>query len=806
MGHAAVRTKRVRRRRRWLRDRRIHTKLAIILALPVLASVVLAGLNVVSAAGRASQAGQARELVALGGSGARLIVALQHERAAAVLVFAEAGSGAAVAEYQREAAATDAAVAAFRWQRERTRLPSSARPVIDRIDGALTGLGPLRLKVAVAPDAVLSVVVFRYRAVIADLIAYRQALGQVGVDAATANGLRSVAALSQAIESHSQLQVAAMRAMTGGRLTPASQQEIVAAAAGITEALQTFGDLGAPGWPARLSGHIGGGPEIVAGERLQSLVTRAQPGSTLEPGVDARGWSQAMGTRIDRMHALEAELDAESLAAVTQERDGQQQTIVVSAAAVAGLLLVVLVLGGMVARSLAGSLSRLRAGALEVADRRLPSMVARLNSDNTDPDTFERLMQEAAEPIAVEGRDEVGQVAAAFNTTAAAAVRIAGEQAALRAGVGAILVSLAWRLQGRADAMMVSLDGLQRNETDTDRLRKLFKLDHTAVLIRRLIASLQVLAGATAGQPRTGQVALPDLLRAAGQEIEHYQRVQAVDVDDSVQVRGESADQLIHLLAELMDNAARFSPPQRPVQVAARPVGDLLYIQVHDGGTGMTEQQLRTVRERLANPLRIDHQSTRQMGMPVVGALAQQLGIKVDIRSAPSQGTTVDLTVPGTLFIHRPAVAGPTRQLAPGATATATSAWALPAAAPATTATPVIFEQLRRDPTQSWFQPPSTAGRPAPAATPPPEPVGAVARAAGYPAAPTAGPVVATATTASGLPIRDPGQRVIAQPAIQASSPIRRDPQRLRQQLNGFQRGILAGHRNPPHRPEDKRS
>ena len=797
-GRAAVRTNRVRRRRRWLPDRRIRTKLALILVLPVLASVVLAGLNVASAAGQAWQAGQARDLVALGGSGAQLVAALQHERTSAVLVFAEASSPTAVAEYQRQAAATEAAAAAFRVQRERTRLPSSLIALVDRIDGELAGLVSLRLKVVGAPDAVLSGVVFRYRAVIADLIAYRQALGQVGVAAATANGLRSVAALSQAIESHSQLQVAAMRAMVGGRLSPAGQQDIVAANAGIGEALQTFADLGQLGWQARLNHRIGGGPEIVAAERLQGLVTRAQPGATLALGVDARGWSQAMATRVDRMHALEAELDAELLTAVTAERDMQQRTIVVSAGAVAGLLLVVLVLGAVVTRSLAGTLSRLRAGALEVADQRLPDVVARLNSHGADPDTITRLIREAAAPIAVEGRDEVGQVAAAFNSTAAAAVRIAGEQAALRAGVGAILVALAWRLQARADAMMVSLDGLQRDEQDPDRLQRMFDLDHTAMLIRRMIANLHILAGGRGGRIREGEVPLPDVLKAASQEIEAFVRVEFTEVDEGVLMAGQAVDDLIHLLAELLDNATRFSPPDTAVEVAARRVGDQLHIQIRDQGQGMTEAQLYAVRERLAHPRRIDHRTTSQMGIPVVGAMAQHLGIRINVRSTLRQGTTVDLIVAADLFTHRPAALESTRQMAT-ITAAAPSSWP-PAAdsAPRVGAQPVIYEQLA----DSWFQqrPGVGAGSAATGSAATPQ---APAWAGAVLATNVVGPLVAAARTFSGLPIRLPGQTPHPQlppPPSQPLIPVR-DPQRLGRQLAGFQRGLgQAGRRH--HRPE----
>lgn len=786
---------------RWLRDRRIRTKLGLILLLPVLAVVVLTGVSVASAARRSADASQARELVAAGGTAARLAAQLQRERAAAALVFASSNSGSAMAGYRQQGEATDRLVAELQAGLDGVDVPANLRPLVGRVRGDLAGLAPLRQKVAAAPDAVLSVVAFRYRAVIADLIGYRQALGQVGVASSTANGLRAAAALSQGVESLGQLQVATVRVLAAGRLTPAAQQEIVAANTGTTEALQTFTDLAPSGWPAVLNSRIGAGPQILRAERLQGVVTRAQPGTALGLDTDARGWSTAMGARIDVMHAVEADLDGRLLTAVTAERDAQRRTIVTASAVVAVLLVVVVVLGVWVARSLTGSLTRLQLGAMEVAERRLPQMVRELDVHNADPATIDRVLAATAEPIPADSADEVGDVARAFNSVAASAVRVAGEQAALRAAVGAILVSLSRRLQLRADAMMVSLDGLERDEQDPARLKKLFDLDHIATLIRRLIFNLQILAGGRGGQARPVAVPLIELLQAAGQEIDAYTRIQPVNVDDGVLVAGEAADELIHLLAELLDNAARYSPPTTQVLVEARRIGDQLHIHVRDEGIGMSAADLQTARDRLANPRRLDFRTTQQMGLPVVGAIAHRLGIKIDLRSEPRHGTRVDLTLPNGLFTRgRPTVYVPTSvEPAPALTRAVHAAPAppatwppVPAAATHRTVEPVIYHQLASDPARSWFHPTPS--------TPDGELVGV---SAGWPAAaraatsaPSAEPV---RTTPGGLPVREPGQRLIppADPATtQPLAPVQRHADRLRQQMSAFQRGLgQAGRR-----------
>ncbi len=768
--------------------------------LPVLTIVALTGLSVTSAAGRAAEAGQARELVALGGTTARLAGQLQRERAAGALVFATSSNAASLAEFKRHTTATDALASGFRAELAGIRVPGNLQPLMSRIGDDLAGLGELRQKVTAAPDAVLSVVAFRYRAMIADLLSYRQALGQVGVSSTTANGLRSTAALSQAIESLSLLQVAGVRALTGVRLTPAGQEEIVAADTGVTEALQTFSDLGQPGWMAQLNTRIGSGPQILLAERLQGLVTRAQPGVALELGTDAQGWSAAVGARIDVMHGVEADLDSELLGAVTAERDAERRTILGSLGIVALLLIVVFVFGLIVARSLTSSLSRLQAGAREVATRRLPQLVDDLNVDNADPAIVERLVAAAAEPIPAQGSDEVAEVARAFNEVAASAVRIAGEQAALRAMVGAILVSLSRRLQMRTDAMMVSLDGLERKEEDPDRLGKLFALDHIATLIRRLIFNLHELAGGRAGRLRDRPVPLPDLLRAALQEIERYTRVETAEVDDAVEISGEVVDELIHLLAELLDNATWASPQETPVVITARHVGDLLHVQIRDSGTGMSEAQLQTARDRVANPRRLDFDTAQHMGLAVVGAIAQRLGIRVEFRSDLYSGTVVDLTVPGQWFSRRAApMHEVTAELTPISAAVHTApppTWPpLPTPAGAVEP-PVIFNELAQDASRSWFRQP-TPGAPEPR-TAELDLVGASVdwRTAAR-AARAAELAVPTEITPNGLPVRVPNQRLVpAGPVAAPAAPVDRQPERIRRQMAGFQHGLsLAAHR-----------
>jgi signal transduction histidine kinase len=597
--------------------------------------------------------------------------------------------------------------------------------------------------------------------------------------------------------------------LDAGRLTPAGQLDIVAANTGLTEALQTFGGLGEPQWVRLVNGRLSAGVEVLRSERLLGVVTRAQPGQRLALDTSARGFVAAMQVRVDAMHTAEAQIDQELLAAVGAERDAQRRMAATTLAVVAGLLLMVVVAGWWVTRSLSGSLRRLRDGARSVAEQRLPQMVGRVSADSFDETAIAGLVAEAAEPIAVDGADEVGQVAAAFNSVSASAVRLAADQARLRAVIGAMFLSLSRRLQKRADRMMASLDGLERGEEDPGQLQKLFELDHTATLIRRMITNLQVLAGGQAGRPRAALVALPTVLQAAGQGIDAYTQVHQISVDDTVHIRGHVAEDLIHLLTELLDNAAQASPPDGVVLVEARRVGDLLYIQVRDEGTGMTAEELDAVRDRLEQPRRLDLQATQKMGLPVVGTLAQRLGIKVEIRSELRQGTRVDLTVPPELFEHRPHMAEITPPHSPPTPAVVGSAailpapqsaaplpdgpWAGPAKGPPTVP-PWIYHEMTSavtDPAASWFET-KTEGELVGTVAGPTEPA--------WNSTPTR-PLAPVQRTASGLPVRRPGAMAYAptQEPTRGEVPAPRNPDLIRARMSAMHGGLVRAGRRQHH-------
>ena len=267
-------------------------------------------------------------------------------------------------------------------------------------------------------------------------------------------------------------------------------------------------------------------------------------------------------------------------------------------------------------------------------------------------------------------RDEFGQVTEAFNAVHLEAVRTAAEQAALRASVATMFVNLARRSQILVDRLIGHLDRLERGEEDPDRLAELFQLDHLATRMRRNDENLLVLAGADSTRVQREPAALIDVLRAAQSEVEHYTRIEFGIIDRDIEVAAHAVNDMVHLVAELFDNATAFSPPNSTVIVEARRLGDGALLSVEDRGIGISREQLNELNDRLANPPMVDVAVSRMMGLVVVARLATRHGVKVELRPADTErGTVAEVGLVSSVLMGGsgvPAVAGGRGQLGPG--------------------------------------------------------------------------------------------------------------------------------------------
>jgi signal transduction histidine kinase len=328
--------------------------------------------------------------------------------------------------------------------------------------------------------------------------------------------------------------------------------------------------------------------------------------------------------------------------ATAKRNEAIRDSVIVGVAILVALLIVTLV-----ARTLVRPLRKLRDGALQVAHRDLAQELERVRAGGpADP----------VQPLPVHTTEEVGQVAHAVDELHEQAVLLAGEQARLQLQVGDMFETLSRRSRSLVDQQLTLIDRLESDEEDPERLESLFRLDHLAARMRRNGANLLVLAGSRVPREQAAPVPVAAVINAAASEVEDYTRVVTAVAPDS-EILGVLAGDLVHLLAELMDNALRYSPPISQVRVSAVHTGNGgLVIEVSDIGLGMTEPDLRVANTRLQSGGEVNPYTARHMGLFVVGRLAAQHGLVVRLRSTiageANSGTTAGVFVPAELLIR----------------------------------------------------------------------------------------------------------------------------------------------------------
>ncbi|TDC42333.1 HAMP domain-containing protein [Micromonospora sp. KC213] len=629
-----------------LRDWRMRTKLATVLVIPSVAFLVLAGVQTTTLVGRTTALSDFARQVGVGRQITVLVDRLQQER------DRTAGE---LAELRRDGLSSDRAATAL-----------TLRPLQDDTDAAA---GELRRAAAPLADADASWRVSYGKALEAydQVRAIRAAILPAVLSSETILGnyhravdtLLSLLAEPSPGEEQPELTDAVLRYVQLARVKELSSrvraQLYAAARAGryqlddqiaLTDLrAQQLAALGAFRVAAttrqiqlydRASVH----PGFVAATKLEEKSLAS--GGARPAVLPAEQWWDASAQRQELLRQLETRvLDEAATRAEDASGDQLRATLAVVSAILVVLGLAVL-LALLIGRSIAHSIGLLRGQALQIAQVELPHTLDRLRSTQGTLPTIE-----VAPPV-VTSSDELGELAEAFVAVHRSAVSVAVEQAQTRRSVNAMFVNLARRSQVLVERQLELLDDLEREEADPDQLENLFKLDHLAARMRRNDESLLVLAGTESTRRWNRPVGLGAVLLAASAEIEQYQRVRHESVAD-LHVVGHAVGELVHLLAELLENATAFSRPDTLVRVTARREGGGALVDIVDQGIGMSRAALEQANAVLAAPPAADVAASERMGLFVVSHLAARHGVRVHLAPA-DQGLVARVLVPPALL------------------------------------------------------------------------------------------------------------------------------------------------------------
>lgn len=633
---------------------KINRRLVLLVTAPLTVAVTFSVLALAPATNQALQANRLAAMVDAASSAGELTHQLQRERASATALVSKQSDADA---FRVSSDSTDESIAGFKDRiGHLSEVPDSAQGALGRIGRFIDEMPALRAQVR-SGSSTISALAFGYRIVIADLNSYRDSIAQAdGVDAGIADRIRAAAALSEAAEHTAQQQVTVMRAQAAGGFTTASQRTFDASRLGYTESIGVLFDLGPGEWRTWLERTLSG-PKALEARRLEDEIGRTGTGTDIT--VTPKRWQKAFNDRQVLLRSVEKRIDASVFATV----DDARTTLMWTAGAEVALVLLTLVGAVVVAIRLGHVMIRrlrdLRNAAHEVAHTGLPAVMLELSQPGAlSGATPEEVARRTGNPVGTTGKDEIGEVGEAFNAVHHEAVRLAAQQAYIHEQFADTLVGVARRGAQLTAVMVSALDTVQRDEADPVRMQTFFSLDHLAIRMERNTNSLLVLGGYGNARVRTADVGCSTVIVAAAQQIERFDRVSLGVVESGIGVAARAVHDVAHILAELLDNATRFSPPDKQVGVAVWRLWDRAVVQIVDEGVGITAERRAVHNAALLEP-QAGIGDVRSMGLHVVARLAARHGIVVELRDSSGPGTIAEVTLPAKIMATPPEEAAP---------------------------------------------------------------------------------------------------------------------------------------------------
>lgn len=666
--------------RRALKNWRVRSRLFLLVVIPTVTAVVAGAIFIASSAQSALVYGRVLTLANLSGKITGLVQALQTEREDTVrfIILGQfnGGRGASpksavppgpeISLLNQEHAISDG------WA-------SQVKNLAGGIDGSYSALAQQDSKAAVTAIGNLPairaaatgtrlpalIVTQEYATAINTLLAIEGQLAVGSGDSTLAGSVRVLGLVSSMKEEASLQQALLTSALRSDLISlgpagfgPARQTELTNAQAQQQGDLNSFNTAATAEQRQLFNSVLSGSRVVQAQAQEQQAIALASSGSSLalnDPTISDA--SSSLTYVVSGMRSVEQQFSDAVISRSGSLHDGAITSAIVFSLAVALLLGIALTATILIGRSMVGPLRRLRNGALEVAGTRLPEMVRRMGE--TDGENIPLTV----EPIDVDSSDEIGEVARAFDQVHKEAIRLASNEAALRGNVNAMFVNLSRRSQTLVERQIRMITRLEQGEQDSKRLASLFQMDHLATRMRRNSENLLVLAGHELSRRGSRPVALVDVLRAAASEIEQYERV-TLNVQPGISVRTEAVSDVVHLTAELAENATSFSAAETPVTIAAQLQGNgWTLIEITDQGVGMGPDDMAEANLRLSRPPVVDVAVSRRMGLFVVARLAARHGIRVRLCPVPSGGLIAQIWLPAETITQETDTPGPRRSV-----------------------------------------------------------------------------------------------------------------------------------------------
>ncbi|MER6736264.1 sensor histidine kinase [Streptomyces puniciscabiei] len=631
---------------RWhLRPRTVRAKVVSLLMVPVVSLLALWGYATVTTAQDVARLRQSQRVDAeLRTPVAAAVTALQAERTAAVR-YATAPGADDGGDLRSLAARTDQAVAKLRLGDHNTVADSEELPpgAQGRLGSFVTGAEHLRaLRTAVLDrKAGWETVYAQYTKTIGAAFAVDGAL--TGIQRADlGSDARVLLEFSRAAEALAQEDTLLGSTRSAGPLQ-GERLRLFGAAVAARRALTETAVADLPAAQRAAWQDLARSDTYTALGATEDRIITAGPGGRPADAAQQAAWNAAHARVQDAMQGIAADTGR----AVAGRADPFARGLLspAGAAVLLGLAAVAasLVISVRIGRGLVVELVSLRNDALEIARRKLPEAMRRLRAG-------EEIDIQAEAPAGPPAEDETGQVSEALTTVHRAALHAAVERAELASGISGVFVNLARRSQVLVHRQLSLLDSMERRSDDPNELSDLFRLDHLTTRMRRHAESLIILSGAAPGRAWRMPVSLTNVVRAAVSEVEDYARVEVRQLPEA-HVIGAAVADLTHLLAELVENAAQFSPPHTRVRVTGEPVGNGYALEIEDRGLGMGAETLAEANRRIEQSEALDLFDSDRLGLFVVSRLASRHDVKVHLRTSPYGGTTAVVLLP-TALLH----------------------------------------------------------------------------------------------------------------------------------------------------------